>query len=127
MNKIEYSGKVREQDLWKVFSDRPDEPSETVIFFSQLKPFLTPVKFEDETRMYHLFEHSTVPAPSTNARWRATVTQKNLRRVANAMSKACQEVAIQYLGTSTKPEHTCSKVLTAELSDPSGPGLEKRN
>lgn len=127
MNEIEYNGEVQEQDLWKIFSDDPDKPSETVIFFSQLKLLLKPVKLEDETRIYHLFEHSTVPAPATGARWRATVTQKNLRRVANAMSKACQDVAIQYLGTDTKPEHNCSKMLDAELSDPSGPGLEKRN
>lgn len=127
MNEIEYNGKVQEQDLWKIFSDHPDTPSETVIFFSQLKLLLKPVKLEDETRMYHMFEHSTVPAPPTNARWRATVTQKNLRRVANAMSKACQEVAIQYLGTNTQPEHICSKEPTAELGDPSAPGLDKRN
>jgi hypothetical protein len=76
----------------------PDQPSDTTLFFCELKPLLKPMKFEDEGRLYHLFEHSTVPAPPCSARLRATVTQKNLRRVANAMSKMCQDVAIQYLG-----------------------------
>ncbi len=98
MNKIEYDGKVLEQDLWKLFSEHPDQPSDTILFFSQLKPLLKPMKFEDEGRYYHLFEHDTVPAPASSVRWRATVTQKNLRCVANAMSKACSDVAIQYLG-----------------------------
>lgn len=40
MNKIEYDGKVDEQDLWRLFTDAPDQPSETVLFFSQLKPLL---------------------------------------------------------------------------------------
>lgn len=105
MNKIEYSGKVREEDLWKLFSEHPEQPSDTVIFFSQLKPLLKPMKFENETRRYQLFEHSTVRAPASSARWRATVTQRNLRRVANAMSKSCREVAIQYLGEDIKTAH----------------------
>lgn len=102
MNKIEYSGKVREEDLWKLFSEHPNQPSNTILFFSQLKPLLKPVKFKDETRLYHLFEHSTVSAPPSDARWRATVTQNNLRRVATAMSKTCHDVAVQYLGTDLK-------------------------
>ena len=103
MNKIKYSGKLDEQDLWKFFSDHSNQPSDTIQFFSQLKPLLKPMKFKDETRLFHLFEHSTVPAPPSDARWRATVTQKNLRGVANAMSKACQDVAVQYIGPSKEP------------------------
>lgn len=106
MNRIEYDGKVDEGDLWKLFSDDPDRPSDTILFYSQLKPLLKPTKFKDESRRYQLFEHSTVPTAAGDARLRAAVTQKNLRTVAKAMAGACQEVAIQYLGrvpTSTNP------------------------
>ncbi|MEP1768206.1 MAG: hypothetical protein ABJJ53_16390 [Sulfitobacter sp.] len=102
MNKITYDGKVDEQDLWKLFTHDPDKPSETILFYCQLKPLLKPMKFQDEGRKYHLFEHSTVPATSSDARLRATVTQKNLRSVADAMSKQCQDVAIQYVGCSCR-------------------------
>ena len=110
MNKIVYNGNVHEQDLWKLFSDHPDQSSDTILFFCDLKLLLKPMKFEDETRLYHLFEHSTVPAPPSDARWRATVTQKNLRRVANAMSKACQDVAVQYLGANPNGPHVAPEL-----------------
>ncbi|MEP4195950.1 MAG: hypothetical protein ABJL99_09980 [Aliishimia sp.] len=102
MNKIEYDGKVDERDLWKLFTDAPDKPSEVVLFYSQLKPLLKPMKFQDQSRRYLLFEHGTAPEASNTARLRATVTQKNLRSVANSISKQCQEVAIQYIGCKPK-------------------------
>ncbi|MBV1897709.1 MAG: hypothetical protein KUG70_14705 [Rhodobacteraceae bacterium] len=103
MNKIEWDGKLRDSDLWKLFTDNPDEKSETVLFFSKLKLLLEPVKFEDETRYYHLYEHGALLGEqSKDAHLRATVTQRNLFRVASAMAARHRsvEVAIQYLGTS---------------------------
>ncbi|WP_119837970.1 hypothetical protein [Pseudooceanicola algae] len=98
MTHIEYDGKVDENDLWKLFSDDPDKPSETILFFSQLQPLLKPITFEDESRRFLLFEHGVVQSTANGPRMRAIVTQRNLRTVAKAMAKACQEVAIQYLG-----------------------------
>jgi hypothetical protein len=98
MNRIDYDRVVDENDLWKLFSETEHSPSETTLFFSQVKPLLKPMKFSDGSKLYHLFEHSTVPTPPERAQWRATVTQKNLWKVANAMSKACHDVAIQYVG-----------------------------
>ena len=102
MNHIEYDGKVDENDLWKLFSDDPDKPSETILFYCQLQPLLKPMKFEDESRRYLLFEHDVVQSTANDARMRATVTQKNLRPVARAMAKVCQDVAIQYLGCASE-------------------------
>lgn len=101
MNRIDYDHVVDENDLWKIFSESEYSPSETTLFFSQVKPLLKSVKLGDEGKLYHLFEHSTVPTPPERAQWRATVAQKNLWRVANAMSKACHDVAIQYVDRKT--------------------------
>lgn len=102
MNKIEWDtvdGILEEADLWKLFSEHPDQQSETILFYSQIKPLLTKMRLEDETRFYHVYEHSTVPEAPDRARSRAIVTQRNLRRVANAIAgRGNSDAAIQYLG-----------------------------
>lgn len=103
MNHIGYDRVIDENDLWKIFSESDHSPSETILFFSQIKPLLKPMKLSDESKLYHMFEHSTVPTPPERAQWRATVAQKNLWKVANAMSKACHDVAIQYAGSLAHP------------------------
>ena len=109
MNKIERDtadGILEEADLWKLFSDHPDKPSETIQFFSAIKPLLKKMRFTDEMcftdapRYYHVYRHSAgFPDPPEGARFRATVTQSNLRRVAAAIAgRGNSDAAIQYLG-----------------------------
>lgn len=102
MNKIEWDtvdGILEEADLWKLFSDHPDKPSEAILFFSQIKPLLSKMRFEDDTRFYHVYEHGTVSESPDGVGNRATVTQRNLRRVANAIAgRGNSDAAIQYLG-----------------------------
>ncbi len=103
MNRIEWDtvdSILKEADLWKLFSEHPDHQSETILFFSQIKPLLSKIQFEDETRFYHVYEHSAVPEAPDWARSRAIVTQRNLRRVANVIAgRGNSDAAIQYLGT----------------------------
>jgi hypothetical protein len=103
MSKVELqgeNGKFNEDDLWKLFSDHPDRPSETIRFFCELELALKRMRLEDETRYYRVYEHSSVPAPPEGARYSATVTQRNLRRVAAAIAgRGGHDAAIQYLGS----------------------------
>ena len=93
-------GILEEADLWKLFSDHPAQPSETLLFFSQIKPLLAKMRLNDETRFYQVYRHSTVPQAPDRIGIRATVTQRNLRRVANSISgRGNMDAAIQYLGT----------------------------
>ncbi|SLN66748.1 hypothetical protein PEL8287_03704 [Roseovarius litorisediminis] len=103
MNKIEWdteNGVLDENDLWKLFSDHPNTAAETIMFYSQLKPLLRKMRFKDETRLYHVYHHpGGFPDPPVGARFRATVTQRNLRRVAAAIAgRGNNDAAIQYLG-----------------------------
>jgi len=97
-NRVVTIGDVDEDDFWKIFSDAPDQPSEKIIFVCQIQTLLKKAKFKDERTMYHVFEHSPVPVTPSDARLRATVTQKNLPRVARVMERVCRGAAIQYLG-----------------------------
>ena len=103
MNKIEWDtedGVLEEANLWKLFSEHPDQPSETIQFFSAIKSLLKKMRFTDETRYYHVYHHSANFADSPeDARFRATVTQSNLVRVAAAIAgRGNSDAAIQYLG-----------------------------
>lgn len=104
MNKIEWDtadGILEEADRWKLFSEHPDQPSETIQFFSTIKPMLSKMRFEDDTRFYHVYEHGTVPEWPTGVGTRATVSQRNLRKVANVIAgRGNSDAAIQYLGHS---------------------------
>lgn len=99
--KVAWEGEsLTEDDLWKLFSDAPDKANDTILFYSEIKPLLAKMKLEDETRMYHVYEHSTVPEPPDGACLRATVTQRNLKRVAKVIAgRGNFDAAIQYLGT----------------------------
>ncbi len=103
MNRIEWDtedGVLEDADLWKLFSVHPGQQSETMLFYSQIKPLLSKMRLEDETRFYYVYEHSTVPEAPDRARSRAIVTQQNLRRVANAIAgRGNSDAAIQYLGS----------------------------
>ena len=103
MNKIEWdteNGVLEEANLWKLFSEHPDQASQTILFCFQLKPLLAKMRLEDETRYYHVYQHSAgYPDSPEDTRFRATVTQKNLARVAAAISgRGGSCAAIQYLG-----------------------------
>lgn len=104
MSRVEWDtedGILAEGDLWKLFSQHPDQPSEAILFFCQIKPLLKKMRLTDETRFYHIYEHATVPAAPEGARLRATVTQRNLRSVAAAIAgRGTGDAAIQYLGKS---------------------------
>lgn len=107
MNNIEWDtedGILEEADLWKLFSDHPDQPSETVQFYHSLKPLLAKMRLKDETRFYHVYRQSAdFPDQPADARFRATVTQRNLRRVAAGISgNGKSDAAIQYLGVLTQ-------------------------
>lgn len=112
MNKIEWDtedGILAEANLWKLFSDSPDAASETILFYSQIKPLLRKMRVTDETRYYHVYHHpGGFPQPPVGARVRVTVTQRNLRRVASAIAgRGNSDAAIQYLGTSpARPDNT---------------------
>ena len=98
-NRVVTIGDVDEDDFWKMFSDAPDQPSEKIIFVCQIQPLLKKAKFKDERRMYRVFEDNPVSVTTlSDARLRATVTQKNLPRVARVMERVCRGAAIQYLG-----------------------------
>jgi len=98
---IEWEGEPSENDLWKLFSDNPDNAAERVLFYSQLKPLLRKMRLTDDTRYYSVYAHSPVPERPENARLRVTVTQRNLFKVAATMiTGAASDAAIQYLGTS---------------------------
>lgn len=100
MNKIEWDGALDESDLWKLFSDHPDSPSENVQFYSTLKSLLAKTRLKDETRFFRVYRvHASFAGPSEDSRFRATVTQSNLVRVAAAVSgRGNSDAAIQYLG-----------------------------
>lgn len=108
MRVIEWSTEDRaphENDLWNLFSDHPDKPAETILFYSQLAPLLRKMRLKDETRLYHVYGTGDivfggVVSPLESIPFRATVTQRNLRRVAAAIARRGPgEVAIRYLGT----------------------------
>lgn len=110
MNEIVWDtadGILEEADLWKLFSEQPETPSETVQFFSNLKPLLAKMRLNDETRFFHVYRvHTSFAGPSYNSGLRATVTQRNLRLVATAIaSRGYSDAAIQYLGT--RPDRVC--------------------
>ena len=99
--RMEWEGKPDESKLWKLFSDNPDNAAETILFYSELKPLLRKMRLTDETRFYCVYQHSVVPERPESARLRATVTQRNLLKVAAAISTSEKnDAAIQYLGTS---------------------------
>jgi len=102
MNKIEWDtadGVLEEANLWKLFSEHADQPSETILFFSAIKPLLAKMRLEDETRFYQVYQHGTVAEGPAGAQTRAVVTQRNLRRVANVIAgRGNSDAAIQYLG-----------------------------
>jgi len=104
MNEIVWDaadGVLEEANLWKLFSEHPDQPSETILFCFQLKSLIAKMRLKDETRYYHVYQHSAgFPDRPEGARFRATVTQRNLRSVAAAISgRGGSCAAIQYLGT----------------------------
>jgi len=102
MNKIEWDtadGILEESDLWKLFSEHPDHSSETILFFSQIKPLLSKMRLEDDTRFYQVYQHGTVAEGPAGSQIRAVATQRNLRRVANVIAgRGNSDAAIQYLG-----------------------------
>jgi hypothetical protein len=99
--RMEWEGKPDESNLWKLFSDNPNNAAETILFYSDLKPLLRKLRLTDETRFYCVYQHSNVPERPEGARLRATVTQRNLLKVAAAISTSEKnDAAIQYLGTS---------------------------
>lgn len=104
MRVIEWSTEDRaphENDLWKLFSDQPDKPAETVLFYRQLAPLLRKMRLKDETRLYHVYGIGDITSPPESVPFRATVTQRNLGRVAAAIAgRGPLDVAIQYLGRS---------------------------
>lgn len=104
MTKIEWdteNGVLDENDLWKLFSDRPDQPSETIQLFSEIKPLLRKMRFKDENRRYHVYRIGVENDTPLGTRFRATVTQRNLRAVATAIAgRGGSDAAIQYLGQS---------------------------
>lgn len=105
MNKIEWDteeGVLDENDLWKLFSDRPDQPSETIQLFSEIKPLLRKMRFKDEHRRYHVYRIGVENDTPLGTRYRATVTQRNLRAVATVIAGRGDntDAAIQYLGQS---------------------------
>ena len=93
------NGVLDENDLWTLFSDDPDKPSETVVLFRQIKPLLKKMRLKDETRLYRVFGRDL---EYPNDAWlSATVTQRNLRSVAAAISgRGNSNAGIQYLGRS---------------------------
>lgn len=115
MRVIEWSTKdaaPHESDLWKLFSNHPDKPAETILLYSQLALLLRKMRLKDETRLYHVYGTGDIVfggivSPLESIPFRATVTQRNLRRVAAAIAgRGPGEVAIQYLGRSEKaPAH----------------------
>jgi len=78
MNKIEWGtedGVPDESDLWKLFSDRLDSPSENVQFYSNLKPLLAKVRLKDVARFFRVYRvRASFAGPSEDLRFRATVT-----------------------------------------------------
>ena len=104
MRKIEWdteNGVLDENDLWKLFSDGPDQPSETIQLFSEIKPLLKKMRFKDETRRYHVYRIGVENDTPLGTRYRATVTQRNLRAVATVIAgRGNTTAAIQYLGQS---------------------------
>lgn len=58
MNEIVWDtvdGILEEADLWRLFSDQPETPSETAQFYSNLKPHLAKMRLNDETRLFHVY------------------------------------------------------------------------
>lgn len=94
-----------ENDLWKLFSDAPDQPGNRVrTFDNELNIVLkSKIKLTDTTRFYHLFPGGlSVPDyalwTGTGSSAQAIVTQANLRTVGRAMVRKFTDVAVQYLG-----------------------------
>lgn len=96
-----------ENDLWKLFSEAPDQPGNHVRTFDlELRTVLkTKIKLTDTTKFYHLFpcglsgpHYSAESAKHKNSA-QAIVTQANLRTVGFAMARRYRDdVAVQYLG-----------------------------
>lgn len=96
-----------ENDLWKLFSDAPDQPGTHIRTFDlELRTVLrTKIKLTDTTRFYHLYlcgydvaQYSAEDAKDKNSA-QAIVTQANLRTVGLAMARRYRDdVAVQYLG-----------------------------
>jgi len=96
---------ANENDLWKLFSDTPDQPGNRVrTFDNELNMVLkSKIKLTDTTRFYHLFPGGlSVPNyalwTGTGSSAQAIVTQANLRTVGRAMVRKFTNVAVQYLG-----------------------------
>ena len=102
MTKIEWdtkNGVLDENDLWKLFSVHPDQPSEAIQLFKAIKPLLRKMRLKDETRLYHVYRIGEDTESPLDTRFRATVTQRNLRAVATAIAgRGGGDVVIQYLG-----------------------------
>lgn len=96
-----------ENDLWKLFSDAPDQPGTHIRTFDlELRTVLkTKIKLTDTTRFYHLYRcgysvgtYSAESAKDKNSA-QAIVSQANLRTVGFAMARRYRDdVAVQYLG-----------------------------
>ena len=93
------NGVLDENDLWTLFSDDPDKPSEKIILFRQIKLLLKKMRLKDETRLYRVFGRDL--DYTSDCRLHATVTQRNLRSVAAAIAgRGNSNAGIQYLGRS---------------------------
>lgn len=95
-----------EDDLWKLFSDHPDKPSDEIQYYTDIKTLLAKMKLKDETRFYKLSTQGMNSESLEGGLVRATVSQRNLYRVAKLMTGRVSsitgygrpETAIQYLG-----------------------------
>lgn len=96
-----------EDDLWKLFSDDPDKPGNSVIAFNDhLRKYLDlkidgkKITLSDTEKKYHLFAASDTNWRPEGTRTQVVVAQANLRRVGMAMQRACKgdSVYVQYLG-----------------------------
>ena len=96
-----------ENDLWKLFSEAPDQPGTHIRTFNlELRTVLkTKIKLTDTTRFYHLYrcgyvvgQYSAESAKHENEA-QAIVSQANLRTVGLAMARRFNDdIAVQYLG-----------------------------
>ena len=96
-----------ENDLWKLFSEAPDQPGTHIRTFNlELRTVLkTKIKLTDTTRFYHLYPCGysvgtySVEGSKGENEAQAIVSQANLRTVGLAMARRYRDdVAVQYLG-----------------------------
>lgn len=97
-----------EDDLWKLFSDAPDKPGNSIVAYNDhLRKYLDlkidgkKIELSDTEKKYQLFAGSFSNWRPEGARTQVIVTQANLRRVGSAMQRKCGWVYVQYLGNDT--------------------------